>query len=63
MKTFRLALLAGALAGSALIVTAGPGPQFWSRPAAPKPLASPAVATVASPAPTACVTCACCKKG
>lgn len=66
MKLFRLALLATGLAGSALLVSAGPGPQYWSRPALPKSTA-PALAAATPTAPSApsaeCSTCSCCKKG
>lgn len=68
MKTSRLLLAAGLLAGTVSLLTAGPGPQYWNRPAAPK---TPAPAVVA-PAPTAtspaasatamCGSCECCKK-
>ena len=50
-------LLATLLAGSASLLTAGPGPQFWNRPAAPKP-ATPAVAA-ATPAQHDMTTMAC----
>jgi len=64
MKTSRL-LLAGLLAGSVSFLTAGPGPQFWSRPAAPKPAPVAVAAAVGgqtAPMAAVCATCACCKK-
>ena len=70
MKTSRLLLLAGLLAGTASLLTAGPGPQFWSRPVAPQPAPAtitPAAVAATTDIPTApmaavCSTCACCKK-
>ena len=53
MKTLKLSLAILALAGTASFAIAGPGPQFWVRPAAPKPApaATAPAATVAAPAP------------
>jgi len=61
MKNSRLVLLAALLVGSVILSFAGPGPQFWIRPADSK-----AVLAAAAPnAPVAadCAACACCRKG
>jgi hypothetical protein len=65
MKTSRLLLVAGLLAGTAALLSAGPSPQFPNRPAAPKPApaaAAPAANNQAAPIAAVCTTCACCKK-
>jgi len=65
MKTSRILLLAGLLAGTASLLSAGPGPQFWNRSAAPQPApAAVSATTINQTAPMAavCSNCACCKK-
>jgi hypothetical protein len=68
MKTSRLLLLAGLLAGAASLLTAGPGPQFWNRQTAQQPAstavaaATPTQSAMPAMACTAMPACACCKK-
>ena len=68
MKTSRRLLLAGLLAGSATLLTAGPGAQYWARASATKPApaaVAPAASIVAHPAAcvaAVCPACACSKK-
>jgi len=65
VKTSRLLLLTALLAGSISLLTAGPGPQFWVRPAAPKSAPTAVVTSANHPTAVAnatCANCACCKK-
>jgi hypothetical protein len=67
MKTSRLLLVAGLLAGTAAFLSAGPSPQFSNRLAAPKPApvtaaGAPAANNQAMPVAAVCTTCACGKK-
>lgn len=61
MKLTRLFLIAAALSGSALVLSAGPGPQFWNRPVAKPAPKQTAVAPATTADAVACVTCSCCK--
>lgn len=68
MKITRLILAVAAFAGSAALLTAGPGPQYWNRPqaaakTAPAPATAVTKATTSAPVATACcAACACCQK-
>ena len=65
MKTYRSLLLIASLVGTAAILSAGPGPQYWNRTPAPTSnvaAAAPTTPSTAMVATAACATCACCKK-